>query len=593
MVQMAYISVKKAVSAWALLITTISATSYNSNTDHECSFGQPCWPSNQQWESFNRTISGHLYRTVPYAASCYYQSPYYDPSTCTLIAANYTTGEARTSVYGATNALNWESCLSHTCALNAANTSQTLSEKCSLGRLSSLYVDAREASDITATIKFAQTHKLRVSIKNTGHDYFGRSTNPDTLAIWTHNMNSMKYHANFTAFECSPSNGENIGEIGAGAQAGDVYTYFQKFNMDVTGGNEGSVGLAGGFGQGGGHGVFGPSYGLMVDNAVEFNVVTADGQLRTINQCNDPDLFWAMRGGGGGTFGVLTSYRLQLHPAVKINAYSFKANFTLHGNQTSNYPVLKEILTRHATFQPVWSNSSISGHAYYWPTQVEIYLVLPSNNETILKALTSEFSSLLTNHTEINVTESVYTTYSKYTDFLQLTNGIADKLTPAGIFELVAGRLIPRSLFTSSQTITSLVNAVIEGMRMSEDLIDGGLTQIIMTTPVNHQDANSTSANPAWRSALWHLLMTAGWTDEISVSNQAVLYESFLDTIEPLKDLTPGGGCYVNEGHFLEPEWQETFYGSNYPQLLAIKKKYDPTHFFDCWKCVGWKGPSE
>jgi hypothetical protein len=135
--------------------------------------------------------------------------------------------------------------------------------------------------------------------------------------------------------------------------------------------------------------------------------------------------------------------------------------------------------------------------------------VLPSNNKTILKALTSEFSSFLTNHTEIDVIESVYTTYSKYMDFLQLTNGIADELTPAGIFELVAGWLIPRSSFTSSQTITKLANAVIEGMRMSEDLIDGGLTQIIMTTPVNHQDANSTSVNPAWRSALWHLLMTA------------------------------------------------------------------------------------
>lgn len=72
-------------------------------------------------------------------------------------------------------------------------------------------------------------------------------------------MKSMKYHANFTVFQCTSSNGENIGEIGAGAQAGDVYAYFQKFEMDVTGGNEGSVGLAGGFGQRGGHSIFGPS----------------------------------------------------------------------------------------------------------------------------------------------------------------------------------------------------------------------------------------------------------------------------------------------------------------------------------------------
>lgn len=53
--------------------------------------------------------------------------------------------------------------------------------------------------------------------------------------------------------------------------------------MNVPGGNEGSVGLAGVFGQGGGHGIYGPSYGLMVDNAVEFDIVTADGEQRTIN----------------------------------------------------------------------------------------------------------------------------------------------------------------------------------------------------------------------------------------------------------------------------------------------------------------------
>jgi hypothetical protein len=115
------------------------------------------------------------------------RSPFYDTSICALIEPNFTIGEARTSVYGSTNALNWESCLSHTCALNPVNTSQTLSEQSSLGSLSSLYVDAREASHVVAAIKFAQAHKLRVSIRNTGHGYFGRSTNPHTLVIWTHN----------------------------------------------------------------------------------------------------------------------------------------------------------------------------------------------------------------------------------------------------------------------------------------------------------------------------------------------------------------------------------------------------------------------
>ncbi|KAH8695640.1 isoamyl alcohol oxidase [Talaromyces proteolyticus] len=579
------------------LLTSTSATPYPkpNNPGYNCTPGQSCWPSNDEWESFNSSLSGNLYRTVPLAASCYYNSPHYDLSSCEVVAENYTINQERTTVYGASSILNWESCLSQTCALDPLNPSEVVSEECYLGRLSSLYVDAREASHVVTAVKFAKTHNIRVSIKNTGHDYFGRANTPNTLAIWTHNMKNMTYHSNFTAYNCPVSNGKDIGEIGAGAQAADVYAYFQNFNMDVTGGNEGSVGLAGGFGQGGGHGVFGPSHGLMVDNAVEFDVVTADSQFRTINQCNDPELFWAMRGGGGGSFAILTSYRFQLHPAVKLNVYSFIARFTTQGNETANYPALEKILTQHAAYQPVWSHNNISGHAYYWPNQTAIYLVLPSNNETALKALTSEFSSFLTNQTDIHVIESTYTTYPTYTDFLTLTNAIAKQLTRGGMFEILASRLIPKTLFESNSTITDLVDAVIQGMRLSQKIIPGetSMAQIIMTTPVNHQNGDTTSVNPAWRTALWHTIMSGGWYEALSVSTEAELVESFLETIEPLKELTPGGGSYFNEGHYLEPEWQETFFGSNYPELLQVKKKYDPTHFFDCWKCVGWEGPSE
>jgi FAD/FMN-containing dehydrogenase len=86
-----------------------------------------------------------------------------------------------------------------------------------------------------------------------------------------------------------------IGELGAGVIAGNAYRYFNAHGMDITGGYEQSVGIAGGFAQGGGVGSFRTTYGLMADNAVEFEVVTADGEVRIINECNDPDLFWAMR----------------------------------------------------------------------------------------------------------------------------------------------------------------------------------------------------------------------------------------------------------------------------------------------------------
>jgi hypothetical protein len=202
-----------------------------------------------------------------------------------------------------------------------------------------------------------------------------------------------------------------------------------------------------------------------------------------------------------------------------------------------------------------------------------------------LKPLTNEISSFLTNQADIRVTTSTCTTYSKYTNFLQATNKIAARLTPGSIFEAVAGRLMPQSLFEKCTTISDLVNAVLRGVRLSNNLLpdNASLTQVIMTTPVNIQNSNATSANPSWRTALWHLLMTGRWTEELGIASKTALLESWLDTVKPLKHLTPHRGCYLNEGHYLEPEWQETFYGPNYAALLEIKK-YDPTHFFDNWK---------
>ncbi|PYH42493.1 FAD binding domain-containing protein [Aspergillus saccharolyticus JOP 1030-1] len=606
MVQIPFLSVIQATSAlWVLgfpplIAARITLRNTSSSVEYNCHAGQSCWPFNDEWAQFNRSLSGNLHRTVPFAASCFYDSLSYDPASCTLAEKTYLLNQPRTEVYGATTGLNWETCGIESCALNPLDAYTVQSDQCRLGRLSALYVDAHSAQQVAMAVQFARKHRLRVSIKNTGHDYFGRSTRPDTLAIWTHHLKKMSYHAHFTPSDCPAGAHQHIGEIGAGAQASDVYAYFQGYGMAVTGGNEGSVGLAGGFGQGGGHGVFGPSRGLLVDNAVEFEVVTAEGQLRTINACSDPELFWAMRGGGGGTFAILTSYKFHLYPAVKINVYALKARFVTttmnHSAATGdNYRALEWMLTQHVTAQPLWSSQNVSGHAYYWPSQVELYLVLPSENETALPALTREFVTAVNSHPEmIQVSESNYTTYAQYTDFLTLTEAIATRLTPGGIYEAVASRLIPRDLFESSGSVTDLVTAVLEGVRLSNSLIseEYALTQVIMTTPVNVQNGNTTSVHPAWRSALWHVLMTGGWFDVRSSANQTALGERWLDTVQPLKDLTPGGGCYVNEGSYLEPEWEQTFFGANYPALLRVKERYDPTHFLDCWKCVGWEGPN-
>ena len=93
-------------------------------------------------------------------------------------------------------------------------------------------------------------------------------------------------------------------------------------NVVVVGGNAQSVGAAGGYMQGGGHGSLGPKYGLAVDNVLEVDVVISNGTLITANKCHNSDLFWAIRGGGGGTYGIVTRVVYKAHdPAEGYFSY--------------------------------------------------------------------------------------------------------------------------------------------------------------------------------------------------------------------------------------------------------------------------------
>ncbi|KAF7554930.1 hypothetical protein G7Z17_g2550 [Cylindrodendrum hubeiense] len=564
---------------------------------YDCRPGEKCWPSLHEWQQFNASIGGHLYETIPIAAPCYKNSPYYDAVACKAVEGYYGDSIPRGDHFGQTYWLNWETCRNSGCTLLESNPKELQYRTCSLGRLASYYVDVRNTSHISATLQFAKTHNIRLSIKNTGHDFYGRSSVPNTLAIWTHNLDTLKFYSNFTAHNCPSANGQNVGELGAGVIAGDAYRFFNRHGMDITGGYEESVGLAGGFGQGGGVGSFTTTYGLMADNAVEFEVVTSDGEVRIINQCNDPDLFWAMRGGGGGTFAVLTKYRVQVYPSLPIHVYTFTANFTDIGydtNATKNV-ALREILTAHAENQIDWSAQLVTGQVEYFPEKLSVGLVLPYGDDgSKLKSATASFARFLNNRTDLSVSANSYVSYATYADYLSVATSDAKVTEPSGIFSLLASRLIPRKVFAAPETIDKLVEGVLQGIATSRSLLNLTGTQIVLETPVTNLDKNQmSSAHPAWRNSLWHVIHVGEWLEPLDDKVLQYTANGFLKTVHPLKELSPGGGAYLNEAHYLEPDWQQVYFGSFYDRLLAVKKQYDPTHIFDCWKCVGWRGEEE
>lgn len=124
-------------------------------------------------------------------------------------------------------------------------------------------------------------------------DYF-RSTAPDSLSIWTHNLRGLQWHDGFVPKGCSAGAVPAI-SAAAGSRMFEIYDAAAVHDSMIIGGQDPDVGI-GGYLTGGGHSIISGHYGLAADNILEFDVVTPSGEVKTLNQCSNRDLFFAFRG---------------------------------------------------------------------------------------------------------------------------------------------------------------------------------------------------------------------------------------------------------------------------------------------------------
>src|SRR5208283_3121603 len=196
-------------------------------------------------------------------------------------------------------------------------------------------VAARNAHDIAEAVNFARENDLRLVVKGGGHSYQGTSNAPDSLLIWTRHMNDIAMHTAFVPQGCEhtlqPQPAVTLGAGTIGMQAYQAVT--TEGGKYVQGGGCTTVCL-GGLVQGGGFGSFSKHYGTAAASLLEAEVVTADGQIRIANACTNPDLFWALKGGGGGTFGVISKITLKLHD---LPEYFCVASFTIKAPSDDAY----------------------------------------------------------------------------------------------------------------------------------------------------------------------------------------------------------------------------------------------------------------
>ncbi|KAF4614409.1 hypothetical protein G7Y89_g15329 [Cudoniella acicularis] len=265
--------------------------------------GDDKWPSQSDWALLNSTVGGRLIATIPQASICH-TSPYSDfnKTACETLAANWNL--AKTFEPHPAEIMNAyfqnQSCDPFT----------PTSQPCELGNYAVYSINVTGAQDVVAGLKFAQEKNIRLVIKTTGHDYNGRSTGLGALALWMWNLKTADIN---TQYESTSYSGPAV-KLGSGVIAGDAYAAAYEAGYRLVGGECGSIGIAAGYSQGGGHSMLNTAYGMAADQVLEWEVVTATGEHLIATPEQNTDLYWALSGGGGGTYGVVLSMTAKIYP---------------------------------------------------------------------------------------------------------------------------------------------------------------------------------------------------------------------------------------------------------------------------------------
>ncbi len=503
-------------------------------------------------------------------------------------------------------------------------------------------VAARNAADIAAAVGFARRNNLRLVVKGRGHSYVGASNAPDSLMIWTHRMTDIRMHSAFVPRGCA---GEVAPQPAVTMGAG---TYWMQAYQAVTtqggryvqGGGCTTVGAVGLI-LGGGFGSFSKRYGTAAASLLEAEVVTADGKVRTANARVNPDLFWALKGGGGGTFGVVSQVTVRTHDlpeyfgfaSFKVKAASDEAyrrlirafvgfyarhlfndhwgeQWHVRSDNVLEISMLSQGLDReqsHAVWRPFlqWVRQSPSGYSMEGRTVIASFparrlwdvewltghwpeLAYPRNGNPLRAILDDALPHLM--HQPLfrrdgrpGAGPSDVWWDGDAGQVGQYLWGYDSQWMPASLLAGDSQQRLADALFAASRHagLSLHCNKGLAGA--PPDVIEA---------------AQDTATNPAVVNAFALAIVADGEGPaypgipghEPDLAQGRAAAKAIDRCMSQLRAVAGPSASYVNETNYFEPGWQQAFWGQNYPRLAEIKRKYDPDGLFFVHHGVGSEG---
>ncbi|HUK67979.1 MAG TPA: FAD-binding oxidoreductase [Streptosporangiaceae bacterium] len=423
----------------------------------------------------------------------------------------------------------------------------------------------RTPGDVSTCLAFARKYGVRIRARSGGHSYAGWSSVTGGLIVDVTQMNSF-------------SVGSGNVQVGTGTHLIDLYNHLAAHGLAVPGGSCPTVGSAG-LTLGGGVGVLDRAYGLTCDNLESVQIVTADGLIRECSAASNSDLFWACRGGGGGNFGVATSFTFRTHPLSRLVlfflSWPWSQAFRVIAGWQAWAPSAPDAL---------WSNLHLAASPGGTTPSVTVggtYLGSVSGAASLLHKLYAAVRSSPSSHFLAEETFLNAMLVEAGCSGLNVNECHLPGQAPGGT--LTRQPEIAKSDFFTRRLPASGVNTLLAGVEKLQRVHGaaggaGGVAFDAFGGVINRVAPSATAF--VHRNALFLAQYTTVWRTGAAsggVANQQAWLRSFYASMRPYAS----GQAYQN---YVDPDltnWSQAYYGANYPRLQQIKAKYDPHQLFD------------
>jgi len=408
-------------------------------------------------------------------------------------------------------------------------------------------VFCRQSSDAVRAVDWARTHSIAFRVRCGRHSYEGYSSVDDGMVIDIHDLRSVRFNA------C-----RDTVRIGSGMSLAKVYEALWPHKVTIPGGSCPTVGISG-HALGGGYGLLARYLGLACDSVLEVEMVMANGKLVRANAVDHPDLYWACRGGGGGNFGVVTSFVLKTHPIDKVSIFHL----------TWNWPDFDEVVNAWQSWAPVTDNRLTS------------VLVLKSAANGTFSALgqflgsSEELRTLLAPLTSAGSPVDVSLQTLSFMDAVQTFSGQTPSRQHWQLHWTGENTHFKHSSDYADRKLTS---DAIDVLRHALETAPGLACYVQMEAyggAINRVPTDAT-AFVHRTGTLCNLQYQAYW----GLKQESPPFIAWVETLKHNMQPFVSGRAYSNYCDSEITDWPRAYYGGNLERLVEVKKKYDPHDLF-------------